>query len=109
MKQYNIMGGIDEINNNVEVKKGVLDGLINDNYDSIVKRGLITPNTTKQDFIDKICEEVNEFWSEVIERNDSGIKEELADIILTCLNFAKHYNIDIETELKKKIKVNFNR
>jgi len=39
--------------------------------------------------------------------------EELADIILVCLNIAKHYNkhynIDIEKEMKGKIAVNFNR
>jgi len=35
--------------------------------------------------------------------------EELADIILVCLNIAKHYNIDIEKELKNKIQVNFKR
>ena len=35
--------------------------------------------------------------------------EELADIILVCLNLAKHCNIDIEQELKIKIEINKNR
>ena len=35
--------------------------------------------------------------------------EELADIILVCFNIAKHYNIDIEKELKNKIEINYKR
>jgi NTP pyrophosphatase (non-canonical NTP hydrolase) len=35
--------------------------------------------------------------------------EELADVILVCLNIAKHYKIDIEKELNNKIKKNFKR
>ena len=108
MKQYNIMGGIDEINNNCVVKKGGLDDLIQDNYDSIVKRGLITPKTTKDDFVNKLFEEVGEF-EEVFVEHGMIDSEELADIILVCLNIAKHYNIDIEKEMKGKIAVNFNR
>ena len=102
------MGGIDEINNNCVVKRGGLDGLINDNYDSIVKRGLITPETTDQDFVNKLFEEVGEF-EEIVSEHGMIDAEELADIILVCLNIAKHYNIDIEKELKNKIQVNFKR
>ncbi len=108
MKQYNIMGGIDQIENKIEVEKGVLYKLINDNYESIVKRGLITPQTTKEDFVNKLFEEVGEF-EEVYVEHGMIDSEELADIILVCLNIAKHYNIDIEKEMKGKIAVNFNR
>jgi NTP pyrophosphatase (non-canonical NTP hydrolase) len=82
--------------------------IIEDNYDSIVKRGLITPDTTKQDFINKLWEECDEF-DDVY--TDKGMidAEELADIILVCLNIAKHYKIDIEKEMRGKIAVNFNR
>jgi len=89
--------------------------LIQKNYDSIVKRGLITPNTTKDEFVDKLFEEVAEFEEVANElcfteypENDN-FNEELADIILVCLNIAKHYKIDIESELKKKIEVNSKR
>jgi len=92
--------------------------LINDNYDSIVKRGLITPQTNAFDFVEKIKEETEELERELIilknvpmarQENFDKINEELSDVILTCLNMAKHFNIDIETELKKKIEINFNR
>ena len=41
--------------------------LINDNYESIVKRGLITPQTTKEDFLNKLFEEVGEFEEVFVE------------------------------------------
>ena len=37
------------------------------------------------------------------------MKEELADIVLTCLNTAKHFGFDIELELNKKIEINKKR
>ena len=82
--------------------------IIEDNYKSIVDRGLITPNTTLTEFILKLHEEVNEFEEAAI-NNLPNVKEELADVILVCLNIAKHYNIDIKKELKNKIKINQKR
>jgi len=76
--------------------------LIESNYNSIVKRGLINSHTKFKEFIDKLDEEVNEY-------KESNEPEELADIILVCLNIAKHYDIDIETELKNKITKNYER
>lgn len=83
--------------------------LIDDNYDSIVSRGLITNDTTHHDFIDKIKEEVMEVELAVYNRDRFNLKEELADVILTTLNYARHFNIDIEHELKNKIQINKNR
>ena len=82
--------------------------LIEENYKSIVKRGLITPETTKQEFRSKLLEEVGEYQlaSMVGLQNE---REELADIILVCLNIARHHEIDIEQELKNKIEINKNR
>lgn len=82
--------------------------LIEDNYNSIVKRGLITNKTTKLEFINKLFEEVSEFEEQYVIDNEFN-NEELSDIILVCLNIAKHYNIDIEKELKNKIKINNKR
>ena len=76
--------------------------LIESNYRSIVGRGLINSHTKLKQFISKLDEEVNEF-------KESNEPEELADIILVCLNIAKHYDIDIENELKNKIIKNQNR
>ena len=83
--------------------------LIEDNYQSIVDRGLITPTTYFQEFIDKIKEETEELQLAKIFYDSDNIKEELADVIMVCLNMAKHYDIDIINEIKKKIKVNQQR
>ena len=85
-----------------------MNQIIKQNYISTVKRNCITDKTSMQDFIDKIFEEAAELESEF---SSNGIidPEELADIILVCLNCAKHYGIDIEKELQKKIKINFKR
>ena len=85
-----------------------MKNLIESNYQSILKRGLIIENTTSLDFIMKLEEEVQEF----IEAEKFGLEnenEELADIILVCFNIAKHYDIDIEKELKNKIEINNKR
>ena len=68
--------------------------IIESNYKSIVDRGLISMKTKPCDFIMKLEEEFQEFI-EAEKFNMKNRNEELADIILVCLNFAKHYNIDI--------------
>ena len=84
--------------------------LINDNYKSIVDRGFITPTTTLFEFLDKLDEEVEELKTESeIPKQYSNLPEELADVVMVCLNMAKHYNIDIEQEIKNKIKINKQR
>ena len=84
--------------------------LINDNYKSIVDRGFITPTTTLFEFLDKLDEEVRELNQEALTpKQYSNLPEELADVIMVCLNMAKHYNIDIEQEIKNKIKINKHR
>jgi len=81
--------------------------LIGDNYQSIVDRGFITPTTTLFEFLDKLDEEVEELNKEaLISQEWSNLPEELADVILVCFNMAKHFNIDIEQELKNKIRIN---
>ena len=92
--------------------------LIQKNYDSIVKRGLITPDTNAFEFIDKIKEETSELEVELNKLKASPmarkehfdrINEELADVILTALNMAKHFDVDIEKEMVKKIEINSKR
>lgn len=81
--------------------------LISDNYQSIVDRGLISPTTTLFEFLDKLEEEVKELEKEALRpKQYSNLPEELADVIMVCLNLAKHYDIDIEQEIKNKIKIN---
>lgn len=86
-----------------------MKNIIETNYESTVKRGLINRETSKYEFISKIKEEVMELEIADMNRDWKNFNEELADIILVCLNFAKHYNIDIEKELINKIKINYNR
>ena len=84
--------------------------IIEANYKSIVDRGYITPTTTLFEFLDKIDEEVYELNDEALKpRDKSNLPEELADVIMVCLNMANHYNIDIEQEIKNKIEVNKQR
>ena len=89
--------------------------LIEENYKSIVDRGLIAPSTNYFDFLKKIKEEFLELRCAVLDYVDydpdsfPNVKEELADVIMVCLNMAKHYNIDIEQEIKNKIEVNKQR
>ena len=84
-----------------------MQDIISTNYQSIVDRGFITPNTTLFEFLDKLDEEVKELNKEaLISKEWSNLPEELADVILVCLNMAKHFDIDIEQELKNKIRIN---
>jgi NTP pyrophosphatase (non-canonical NTP hydrolase) len=84
-----------------------MQDIISANYQSIVDRGFITPTTTLFEFLDKLDEEVEELNKEALMPKEwSNLPEELADVILVCLNMAKHYNIDIEQELKNKIRIN---
>ncbi len=89
-----------------------MQDLITRNYASIVKRGYITPETTDLQFIRKIEEEFEEaIYESLLNRKgkENNLGEELADVILTCLNYAHHFSIDIEKELLKKIEKNENR
>ena len=84
--------------------------IIEDNYKSIVDRGLIAPNyTTGEDFFVKLREETTELIDAYYSYDENGIKEELADVIMVCLNMAKHYKINIEQEIKNKIEINKQR
>lgn len=79
--------------------------LLQRNYASTVKRGLIKPETNKDEFISKMNEEFIEFiFADMVEE-----PYELADIILVCMSYATHYNIDIFKYLEKKIEINENR
>jgi len=83
-----------------------MKNIIEANYESIKKRGLITENTTESDFVMKLEEEVQEF---IDAESSLEIAEELADVILVCLNYAKHYGINIEEQLLINITKNQTR
>lgn len=84
--------------------------LIEDSYNSIVKRGLITPETGIVEFMEKLEEEVREFIDSIDNpTTEDATAYELADIILVCLNISKHYKIDIEKYLYEKVLINSER
>lgn len=72
------------------------------NYIATVRRGLITAKTGSLEFIAKIAEETDEIKN----ANNDAIPHELADLIIVCLCYAKHFNIDIETALLEKTIIN---
>jgi len=78
------------------------------NYKATVKRKLITGRTDSSDFIKKIYEELTEL-DEVCTMNQINDPSELADIIITCLCMAYHFNVDIDEELKQKTLYNEKR
>jgi len=82
--------------------------LIDRNYRSIVKRGLIDKDTTFEDFYRKLEEECEELANDYFYKNEIN-EFELADVILVCLNMAKHYNINIHKVLNQKIRINETR
>ena len=91
-----------------------MEKLINDNYDVTVKRGCILPYTNLHNFLHKIKEEVGELEVGVLVDSERDVisdytKHELADVILTCLNMAKHYEIDIQQALIDNVEWNRKR
>ena len=73
-------------------EKELLYGLAHDHYEELYKGDW-----------DAVKEEVSELESAYYSSDMENMKEEMADVILTVLNFAKHYDIDIETEMKLMI------
>lgn len=90
-----------------------LQEIITKNYQSTVKRGKINIFTTSDEFLAKIDEEVQELKDSFLpfcnENEPSFDHKELADIILTCLNFARHFDINIQQVIEQKIEFNENR
>ncbi len=79
------------------------------NYAATVRRGLITPETTKDEFIDKMREETDELGIAVLNSDKMNEREELADIALVCFATAQHYGIDLIDEMRKKVEFNEKR
>lgn len=92
-----------------------MKAIIERNYESVVKRGLITPDTTMEDFINKISEEYQEILQcDILPKSKEKRecqKEEIVDVILTCLNTLRHFENteNVVSLLENKIKINYER
>ena len=74
-------------------------------YDCAVKRGKITPQTTRKQFLEAIASELLELAS----ANEFNEHLELADIVLVCNSYAEHFKIDINNSIEWKHKCNLIR
>jgi len=81
--------------------------LIDQNYQAVRNRGLITDDTDFYDFMEKLEEETQELSAEWLKCEGLNLPDdfnaELIDCISVLLNMAKHYNIDVIEGLKQNI------
>ena len=60
--------------------------------------------------VNKINEELSEVLAEInIENNEVRLKDEIGDLLFTCINLARHLNIDPEQALQSGNKKFFDR
>ena len=84
--------------------------LIKQNYKVTRQRGLITDKTKAIEFINKIEEETEEMReSYMVFGHTKEHLHEIADVILSCMAYLKHYEFDIKGILKEKIEINRSR
>lgn len=73
------------------------------NYNANVRRGKITDQTTKLEFIDKAEEELHELKMAVINNDEENEKEERADVVHVIEAMAYHLSHDLQ--LSKELKM----
>lgn len=75
-------------------------------YDCAVKRGKITPQTTRKQFLEAIASELLELSAEVeVFKQDL----ELADIALVCYSMADHLGFELDKAIETKHEYNLTR
>ena len=85
-----------------------LDDVVDRNYFANIRIGKISDKTNARVFIAKIHEEVGELI-ESWDGCDSFDKVELADVALVCFSMAKHFGVDLQKEMEKKMTYNEER
>ena len=55
---------------------------------------------TSEPVFEKVLEELEEIRTEFQQGNQEGIKEEIGDLIFTCVNLARHLKVDPENSLR---------
>lgn len=84
--------------------------LLLQHYIAIKKRGLISVETTLDQFLMKLEEEYievgNAYADDCLERKlpSSDLVYEMTDLVMVVLNCFQHYGIDIEEQLRINIK-----
>lgn len=91
-----------------------MKALIERMYQAICNRGLITPDTTKIEFIRKMDEEDSEYLTEYYyNRNTESLSnrevEELVDSITVRIMYLKKFKLDFIKEFKKVLEKNEKR
>ena len=74
-------------------------------YDCAVKRGKITKQTTRKQFLEAIASELLELADYTPQLQQS----ELADIALVCYSMAQHYGFQLDQAIENKHKINLTR
>jgi NTP pyrophosphatase (non-canonical NTP hydrolase) len=77
--------------------------LITRSYQAILKRGLITDNTNKLDFIRKMYEELGEVNSNRWENHEKEYIEECTDLATVCIMQIHHLGYDFKKEFEKVV------
>jgi|WetSurMetagenome_2_1015567.scaffolds.fasta_scaffold1448032_2 hypothetical protein len=77
-------------------------------YKSIADRGLITNDTTDEEFLKKAKEELLECQDELIFEH-GNLDEEITDLMNVCINWIIHRGCDPDDELLKVIEKNEKR
>ena len=77
--------------------------LIKRSYHAIRKRGFITDDTTKKEFIDKIFEEYYESLKAYFHESEEEYIKELSDLATVVILQIHHLGYDIIEEFKKCI------
>jgi phosphoribosyl-ATP pyrophosphohydrolase len=68
------------------------------NYNAVVNRGLITPETKDIEFYEKAVEEIDEIFSA---KGKDHVNEEIADLLTVCANWLRHRRVSLEDILTK--------
>lgn len=74
-------------------------------YNCAVKRGKITPQTTRKQFLEAIASELLELADYTPQLQQS----ELADIALVCYSMAQHYGFQLDQAIEHKHEFNLTR
>ena len=85
-----------------------LKKIITRNYRAAKRRGQISDETTLDEMLGKLQEEVTELMEAYRETGNLD-EEELSDVALVCFTIAKHNNIDLKEAMAKKTDYNLYR